>query len=121
MVDRISLIFSSLEKAYRPHATRERHRIWHTTGKIRCAKSEAVISNISSAVSSKRTVARITVIRRRGASQAEHKLVVTRTAAEEAEVAAVTVAVSVATVSVSEGSYLQHVVRLDLLEMHTTQ
>ena len=100
---------------YRPHTSSESHWIWHTTGN-RGAEGEIIISYFPCAVSAQWTVIGVSIIWCRCSSQTEDELIVTLSTAEEPNIAAVIVPVSMATVLICVRPHLQYIVGLD--ELH---
>ena len=103
---------------YRPHTSSKCHWIWHATGEVWCAKGETVISDISSAVSSQRTVACVSIIGSRQPTQAEYELIVTFTRTKaKGSIAASSIAFLTVRVLVSVCSHLENVASSTKLHM----
>ena len=104
---------------YRPHTSSKCHWIWHAAGEVWCAKRETVISNISSAVSSQRTVACVSIVGNRRPAQTENELIVTlaQTTAKNTGIAASSITFVTVRVSVSVCSHLKNVASSTKLHM----
>ena len=95
---------------YRPNTSIKGHWIGDTAGEVGCAKGEAVITDLSSAVSAQWTVIGISIIGCGCSTQAENESIVTPSTTKEAKVAAFSVAISTAAVSITVCPDLQPVV-----------
>ena len=97
---------------YRPYTSIKGHWIWDTPGKVGCAKDEAVdvLTDPSSAESPQWTVIGVSIIGCGGSTQAENESIVTPSTTKEAKVAAFSVAISTAAVSITVCPDLQSVV-----------
>ena len=95
---------------YRPNTPIKGHWIWDTAGKVGCAKGEAVVTDISSAVSPQWTVIRISIIGCGCSTQTENESIVTPSTTEYSWVATISVAVSTAAVLITVRPYLQTVI-----------
>ena len=95
---------------YRPYTSIKGHWIWDTTGKVGCAEGEAVITDLSSAVSPQWAVIGISIIRCGGSTQAENESIVTPSTTKETNVATISIAISTSAVLITVCPDLQPVV-----------